>query len=83
MGEGDAARLEELRPELDGANAIIARPWNDWELGLSLGRWGILKRGYYLVSQGVSAFGSLVKTSFARNGASRTERATRAAGGSE
>lgn len=63
--EGDAARLEELRPQLERANAIVARPWNDWELGLSLGKWGILKQAYYLVSQGLSAFGARVRAALA------------------
>jgi B12-binding domain/radical SAM domain protein len=70
---GDTAKLEELRPELERTNAIVARPWNDWELGLRLGRWGVLKQGYYMVNQGVAALASLLReamrgTSQARDG---------------
>jgi hypothetical protein len=78
--EGNGNRLEELRPELERANAIVARPWNDWELGLSLGRWGLLKQVYYLVSQGLSAFGGLFKTSTGRPGVTTSKRATKATG---
>jgi B12-binding domain/radical SAM domain protein len=76
VDEGDAQRLEELRPQLERTNAIVARPWNDWELGLSLGRWGILKQGYYLLSQGLAAFASLLKRSGAGDSRARAEKAT-------
>jgi len=83
LGEGDTEKLEELRPQLERTNAIVARPWNDWELGLSLGKWGILKQGYYLVSQGVSAVGAVLRTSIAGGERARRERATGASGGDE
>jgi hypothetical protein len=76
VDEGDAERLEELRPQLKSTNAIVARPWNDWELGLSLGRWGILKQGYYLLSQGLAALASLLRTSGAGASAEHPEGAT-------
>jgi B12-binding domain/radical SAM domain protein len=76
VDEGDAEQLEELMPQLEKTNAIVARPWNDWELGLSLGRWGILKQGYYLLSQGLAALASLLRTSSAGASAERPEKAT-------
>jgi hypothetical protein len=60
--EGDAARLEELRPELERANAIVARPWNDWELGLRLGRWSLLRQWHFAVNQAWVAFLSVLRT---------------------
>ncbi len=81
--EGDAARLEELRPQLEQTNAIVARPWNDWELGLSLGKWGLLKQGSYLLSQGVVALATLLKRSVAGEGRTSTDKAARVTGGSE
>jgi hypothetical protein len=62
VDEGDAAKLEELRPQLERTNAIVARPWNDWELGLRLGQWNLVKQGYYLVSQGLAAFATMVRS---------------------
>jgi B12-binding domain/radical SAM domain protein len=81
--EGDAARLEELRPELERTNAIVARPWNDWELGLRLGRWGILKQGGYLVSQGLAASASLVRAALRGTSRARADGATSVSGGNE
>ena len=83
IGEDDTKKLEELRPQLESTNAIVARPWNDWELGLSLGRWGIFKQGYYLVSQGISAVGAVLRTSMTGGGRARPEKATGASGGDE
>ena len=81
--EGDTRRLEELKPQLDKTNAIVARPWNDWELGLSLGKWGILKQGYYLVSQGLAAIASVLRTSVTRGREARPDRVTSPSGGIE
>jgi hypothetical protein len=81
--EGDAKRLEELRPQLERANAIVARPWNDWELGLSLGKWGLVKQGFYLLSQGVVALATLLRRSVAGESRARTDKAARVTGSSE
>jgi len=81
--EGDAGRLEELRPELERTNAIVARPWNDWELGLRLGKWGILKQGYYLVKQGVAALASLSRAAVHGTGRARNDSATSVSGSNE
>jgi hypothetical protein len=62
LAEGDQEKLEELRPQMEEINAIVARPRNDWELGLSLGRWGLFRKGYFLVSQGLVAVVSEVRT---------------------
>ena len=50
---------------------------------LSLGKWGILKQGYYLVSQGVSAVGAVLRTSIVGGGRAQPERATGASVGDE
>lgn len=71
--EGDAARLEELRPELERANAIVARPWNDWELGLNLGKWGLLRKGHFALNQAWVALLSMLRTSLAVRGPSDRE----------
>jgi len=81
--EDDGRRLEELRPQLEKTNAIVARPWNDWELGLSLGKWGLVKQGFYLLSQGVLALATLLRRSVAGEGGIRTDRATNATGRNE
>ena len=81
--EGDSTGLEELKPQLDKTNAIVARPWNDWELGLSLGKWGILKQGYYLVSQGLAAIANVLRTSVTRGREARPDRVTSPSGGIE
>jgi hypothetical protein len=47
---------------MEEINAIVARPRNDWELGLSLGRWGLFRKGYFLVSQGLVAVVNEVRT---------------------
>ncbi len=47
----DEDTLHELKPRMDEINAIVSRPKNDWELGLALGRWGLFRRGFFLVSQ--------------------------------
>jgi B12-binding domain/radical SAM domain protein len=60
--EGDAAKLEELRPELERTNAIVARPWNDWELGLSLGKWGLFRKWHFAVNQALVAVLSELRT---------------------
>jgi B12-binding domain/radical SAM domain protein len=83
VDEGDAARLEELRPQLERTNAIVARPGNDWELGLRLGKWGILKQGYYLVSQGLAAFASVVRSGLTGGGGARAAAAPRVSAGKE
>lgn len=57
----DQERLAELRPQLHEINAIVARPRNDWELGLSLGKWGVLRQWYFLVSQGFVALLNLLR----------------------
>jgi len=62
LAEGDQEKLEELRAQMEEINAIVARPRNDWELGLSLGRWGLFRKGYFLVSQGLVAVVSEVRT---------------------
>ena len=62
LAEGDQEKLEELRPQMEEINAIVARPRNDWELGLSLGRWGLFRKGYFLVSQGLVAVVNEVRT---------------------
>jgi hypothetical protein len=80
---GDAAKLEELRPELERANAIVDRPRNDWELGLRLGRWGILKQGYYLVNQGMAALASLLRAAVRGADRGRDEAATSVSGSNE
>jgi B12-binding domain/radical SAM domain protein len=81
--ENDTARLEELRPQLERTNAIVARPWNDWELGLSLGKWGILKQGYYLVSQALAAFASTVRSGVSGGGGERPSQATSVSAGKQ
>ena len=68
---GDAARLEELRPELERTNAIVARPWNDWELGLSLGKWGLLRKWHFSVNQVLVAVRSELRTMLGRRHPSR------------
>jgi len=68
---------------LEKTNAIVARPWNDWELGLSLGKWGLVKQGYYLLSQGVLALATLLRRSVAGEGGTRTDRAKNATGSNE
>jgi B12-binding domain/radical SAM domain protein len=70
---GDAARLEELRPELERTNGIVARPWNDWELGLSLGKWGLLRKGSFAVKQGLVAVLSELRTVVGRRRPPRPE----------
>jgi len=62
LAEGDQEKLEELRSQMEEINAIVARPRNDWELGLSLGRWGLFRKGYFLVSQGLVAVVNEVRT---------------------
>ena len=62
LAEDDQEKLEELRAEMEEINAIVARPRNDWELGLSLGTWGLLRKGYFLVSQGLVAVVNEVRT---------------------
>jgi B12-binding domain/radical SAM domain protein len=54
--EGDQETLQDLKPQMEAINAIVSGPRNDWELGLSLGRWGLLRIGYFLVSQAWVAF---------------------------
>ena len=85
LGEGDQEKLEELRPQLDEINAIVARPRNDWELGLSLGKWGLLRKGYFLVSQGLAAFFNQLRTAMAGRLASqgRGESVASPSGGQE
>ncbi|MGB3904713.1 MAG: TIGR04190 family B12-binding domain/radical SAM domain protein [Anaerolineae bacterium] len=85
LGEGDQEKLEELRPQLDEINAIVARPRNDWELGLSLGKWGLLRKGYFLVSQGLAAFFNQLRTAMAGRLVSqrRGERVASPSGGQE
>jgi radical SAM superfamily enzyme YgiQ (UPF0313 family) len=83
VGEGETARLEELRPQLERTNAIVARPWNDWELGLRLGQWNLVKQGFYLVSQGVAAFVSMLRGGFARGSKAQTGQATGVSSGSD
>jgi hypothetical protein len=68
---------------LERTNAIVARPWNDWELGLSLGKWGILKQGYYLVSQGLAAFANVVRSGLSGGGGKRTGQATSVSAGKQ
>ena len=58
LGEIDENRLEELRPQMQEVNAIVARPRNDWELGLRLGKWGFLRKWSFLISQAWVAFRS-------------------------
>ncbi len=62
LAEGDQEKLQELRAQMEEINAIVARPRNDWELGLSLGRWGLFRKGYFLVSQGLVAVVNEVRT---------------------
>ena len=69
--EGDAAKLEELRPELERTNAIVARPWNDWELGLSLGKWGLFRKWHFAVNQALVAVLSELRTMLGRRHPSR------------
>jgi radical SAM superfamily enzyme YgiQ (UPF0313 family) len=51
LGEIDEKSLQELRPQMEEVNAIVSRPRNDWELGLSLGKWGFFRKWSFLVSQ--------------------------------
>jgi B12-binding domain/radical SAM domain protein len=83
VGEGETERLEELRPQLERTNAIVARPWNDWELGLRLGQWNLVKQGFYLVSQGLAAFVSMLRAGFGGGSRAQTGRATGVSSGSE
>ncbi|TKJ28456.1 MAG: B12-binding domain/radical SAM domain protein [Chloroflexi bacterium B3_Chlor] len=85
LAEGDQEKLEELRPQLDEINAIVARPKNDWELGLGLGKWGLLRKGYFLVSQGLAAFFNQLRTAMAGRRVSqrRGERVASPSGGQE
>jgi B12-binding domain/radical SAM domain protein len=83
VGEGETERLEELRPQLERTNAIVARPWNDWELGLRLGQWNLVKQGFYLVSQGLAAFGSMLRSGLGGGSRAKTGRATGVSSGSE
>jgi B12-binding domain/radical SAM domain protein len=83
VGEGDSAKLEELRPQLQRTNAIVGRPWNDWELGLSLGQWNLVKQGWYLLSQGVAAFANMVRSGLVGGHGARTDRATSVSSGSD
>jgi B12-binding domain/radical SAM domain protein len=73
VSAGDSAKLEELRPELERTNAIVARPWNDWELGLRLGRWGLLRKWRFAVSQALVAVLSELRTMLGRRRNSRPE----------
>jgi B12-binding domain/radical SAM domain protein len=56
VGEIDEKRLQELRPQMEEVNAVVSRPRNDWELGLRLGKWGLLRKWSFLVSQAWVAF---------------------------
>jgi len=62
LEEIDAETLQELKPQMEEINAIVSRPRNDWELGLRLGRWGLLRKAYFLVHQGWIAFLSQLRT---------------------
>ncbi len=84
-GEFEEAGLEEVRPQLAEINAIASRPRNDWELGLRLGRWGSPRRVYFLVSQGLTALPSLLRsaTSGRQLSRRRVETTASASGGQE
>jgi B12-binding domain/radical SAM domain protein len=62
VGQTDAAQLEELKLRLEKANGIFARPGNDWEAGLRLGKWGLLRQCLYLLGQGLAAMVSAVRS---------------------
>jgi B12-binding domain/radical SAM domain protein len=62
LEEIDQETLQALRPQIEEINAIVSRPRNDWELGLRLGRWGLLRKVYFLVHQGWVAFLSQLRT---------------------
>ena len=62
LGEIDEETLQELKPQMEEMNSIVWRPRNDWELGLGLGKWGLLRKGYFLLNQGLVAFLSQVRT---------------------
>jgi len=82
-GELKEARLQELKPQLAAINAIAARPRNDWELGLRLGAWGSMKKGYFLVTQGLAASVSQFRSAMSRARRSKppTETTTSVSGG--
>ncbi len=60
--EIDEETLQELKPQMEEINAIVSRPWNDWELGLRLGKWGLLRKVYFLVNQAWVALLSQLRT---------------------
>ena len=62
LGEIDEETLQELKPQMEEINSIVWRPRNDWELGLGLGKWGLLRKGYFLLNQGLIAFLSQLRT---------------------
>jgi B12-binding domain/radical SAM domain protein len=71
LGELNDQAVGELKPRMEEINSIVSRPRNDWELGLRLGKWGLLRRGYFLVAQAVTAFFSQLRRT-ARKGAKET-----------
>ena len=71
LGELNDQAVRELKPRMEEINSIVSRPRNDWELGLRLGKWGLLRRGYFLVAQAVIAFFSQLRRT-ARKGAKET-----------
>ena len=66
LEEIDEETLQELKPRMEEINAIVSRPRNDWELGLRLGRWGLLRKGCFLLHQGWVAFLSELRTILGR-----------------
>ena len=61
-GESDPRTLQELRPQMDRVNAIFTGSRNDWELGLRLGKWGVLRKWHFLANQAWVALLGVLRT---------------------
>ncbi len=85
LEEVDPETLQGLKQQVEAINAVISRPRNDWELGLRLGRWGLLRKGYFLVNQAWVAFLSELRKIINGNRLSRrgAEKAASSTGGRE